>query len=132
MSDQNCINITGMVLKNPEKIGDNGAKFSVINGRGTKNKPITNFFNCVAWDKQADLVMKYVTEKMRIAITGEMNSRKYEEKTYWDVTIRDFVFLSKGKKAGDKPAEEKPSGEGYEEVDPKDVPPVDFDADIPW
>lgn len=110
MSDQNCINFTGMVLKDPEKVGDKGAKFSVINGRGSKDKPIKNFFNCITWSKQAEFVLKYLKARRRVAITGEMNSREYEGKTYWDVTVRDIAFLpGGGEKKDDAPKEESKS-----------------------
>jgi single-stranded DNA-binding protein len=129
MSDLNLISISGMVWKDPEKIGENGVKFSVLNGRGTKDKPIKNFFNCVAWGKTAEFILKYIKDRHKVAVVGEMNSRKYEEKTYWDVTAREVSLLNWGNKKDDKP-EDLPAG--GQVVDPKDVPPVDFDSDIPF
>lgn len=125
--DHNCLSITGRVWKDPQKFGESGVKFGVLNGRGNKEKPVKNYFNVICFGKTAEFVLKYVTDGRFVAVAGEHNSREYEGKTYWDLIARDVVLLPTGEKrnlesGGDLPGKEVPKDQ---------VPKIDLPADDP-
>lgn len=59
------------------------ATFSVgVNRSNPKGdtKPITDWFNCVAWGDQADIVETQVKKGMFVQITGKFQTRNYDDK----------------------------------------------------
>lgn len=58
----------------------------------------TDFINCVAWQKTAEFISKYFKKGDAIAITGEIQTRKYEDKdtgkprTATEVVINNVSF----------------------------------------
>jgi single-strand DNA-binding protein len=43
-------------------------------------KPTTDFINCVAWNKTAETMEKYVKKGAMIAVEGRIQTRNYENK----------------------------------------------------
>lgn len=77
--------IMGRITKDLElKQTPNGKSvlaFSVAVDRGVKNasgETITDFINCVAWEKTAEFISKYFAKGRMICVVGEMQTRKYE------------------------------------------------------
>lgn len=57
----------------------------------------TDFINCVAWQKTAEFISKYFKKGDAIAITGEIQTRPYEDKngnprTATEVIINNVSF----------------------------------------
>lgn len=94
MSDANVIFITGGVGQDPEEKQGSVkiAKISVANERGFGEKKTTNWFNCVAFQKQAEFILKYVRKGARVRVIGEMAMKKYEGKTYPEIKIQEISF----------------------------------------
>ena len=54
-------------------------------------KPTTDFINCVAWNKTAETMDKYVKKGMLIAIEGRLQTRNYENKDGNRVYVTEVV-----------------------------------------
>ena len=68
----------------------------------------TDFINCVAWQKTAEFISKYFNKGDMIAITGEIQTRKYEDaegkpRTATEVVINNAYFCG-SKRSGEAPA----------------------------
>lgn len=51
----------------------------------------TDFINCVAWEKTADLLNKYTRKGSKVGITGEIRTRNYEDKDGKKVYITEIL-----------------------------------------
>ena len=81
----NC-SFTGRLTAKPElKTTQNGksvCSFTLAVERkfkGTDGKPITDFIDFVAWEHNANFICKWFDKGIRIAITGELQTRMYEK-----------------------------------------------------
>ena len=54
-------------------------------------KPTTDFINCVAWNKTAETMEKYVKKGMLIAVEGRLQTRNYENKDGNKVYVTEVV-----------------------------------------
>ena len=54
-------------------------------------KPTTDFINCVAWNKTAETMDKYVKKGMMIAVEGRIQTRNYENKDGNKVYVTEVV-----------------------------------------
>ncbi|MDY4011354.1 MAG: single-stranded DNA-binding protein [Fusobacterium gastrosuis] len=100
----NCINIIGRLTKDPElKFGQSGtavARFTVAVAR-KMDKDKTDFFNCVAFKKTAEVISEYFKKGNQIGITGNVQINEYEvngeKKKSVDVFVESITFLDKKK-----------------------------------
>lgn len=80
----------------------------------------TNYFDCAAFGKTADLLATHFHKGQEIVVRGEMNSRTVDKdgtkRKYWTVNIDQFDFC--GSKADN---DKKAAGDSFEKVD-QDVP----------
>ena len=86
---RNKVQLIGNLGNAPEIInlesGKKLAKFSMAtneiykNAQGEKQTE-TQWHNCVAWNKTAEIIEKYVEKGREIAIEGKLTSRSYEDK----------------------------------------------------
>ena len=87
----------------------------------------TEWFNCVAFRRQAEVLAEYAKKGQQLAVSGQIKTRQYEkngQQVYFtEVHIRNFEFI--GKKSPDY---EKPAGDKKTEGAQKD----DFSGDIPF
>jgi single-strand DNA-binding protein len=94
----------------------------------------TDFFNCTAWRGTAEAISRYTKKGKKIAVTGSIQLRNYEDnqgvkRTAVDIIAQDVEFLS--------PRE---NGDAFDEMDDTPRPakrkPVlqtmDDDSDIPF
>ena len=112
----NKLTIIGNLTKDPEKrvtqAGKLVAAFSVAVNQGSGENKSTTFFNCTAWEKTAETVLKYLKKGNKVAVVGPVSARAYNPNTGGDpravleVNAREVEFLS-GK---EEPAE---TGQGH-------------------
>ena len=104
----NHIDIMGRLTADPELRSTNGgtqvATFTVACERdfGEKDKKETDFIECVAWKQTGEFISKYFKKGSLIAVSGALQSRKWEDKTgnkrvSWAVNVDRAYF------AGAKP-----------------------------
>lgn len=96
----NKIIIKGRLAKDPELKKTNSGKvlcnFSVAVGRNFDYE-ITDFFDCTAWNNNAEFISKYFSKGKEILIDGEMQSDKFTDKngndrTSWKVNVNRAEF----------------------------------------
>ena len=106
----NTITIHGRLARDPEIKFFNDDKavcnISVAVNRAYKDKDgnmVTDFFNCVSYNKQAEILDKYFKKGDGISVQGEMQNNKYTDKEgnkkdKWQIHIDkfDFELLRKG------------------------------------
>ena len=96
----------------------------------------TDFFNCTAWRSLAETIARYTKKGNKVAVTGSVQLRNYEDnqgvkRTAVDIIVQDVEFLTP-----------KTAGDGFDEMDeaprasaPKRKPvlqAMDDDSDIPF
>ena len=76
--------ITGRIVRDPElketKTGKNICKFTIATNEPTRRdgETVTDFVDCVVWDKQAENLCKYQTKGNLIAVFGKIRTDNYE------------------------------------------------------
>lgn len=75
---------TGNLGKDCEKRvtpkGDSVTSFTVAVNSGFGDKQVTNWVNCALWGKQADALAPYLMKSTKVAISGELTLREYDNK----------------------------------------------------
>ena len=101
----NAVQIVGRLTKEVElrrtQSGKAVATYSLAVKR-PRSKDDTDFINCVTWEKAAEYLSQYGHKGDVVAVSGSMQSRKWEDKngnkrTEWEV-VTDSVELLSGKK----------------------------------
>jgi len=90
------------------KEGKQVAKFSLAvkeYGKNEKGEQITQWFNIVAWDKNAENLSKFLKKGQKVCIEGRVVQREYDKdgikKLYVEVIVQTFELLSKLENSGD-------------------------------
>lgn len=100
--------------------------FSIAVDRYNKdeNEKTADFFNCVAWDRQAEFISKYFDKGRLIALVGKLQTRSYEGKDGAKKTATEIIVDS-AEFTGEKPPQaqqqsyapagyaQPPQGAGY-------------------
>ncbi len=96
----NNIVIKGRLTKDPEmkvmQSGKNVVNFSVAVNRRF-NRDIADFFDCVAWNKTADIIANHFTKGREILLSGEMQQRQWQDKEgnnryTWELLVDSVEF----------------------------------------
>lgn len=85
-----------------------------------------DFINCVAWRHTAEFITKYFNKGDLIAVTGEIQTRKYQDKNgnnrvACEVVIDNASFCG-GKSNGNNADEMPNDNSNFEEYDNDDLP----------
>ena len=93
----NNVTITGRLGKDPEvkPYGDNKmlVKFSIATNDGFGDKKKTNWHNCTAFGKPAEIISKYVKKGDQICVNGSIDYNEHEGKRYTSVNVNNFTLL---------------------------------------
>ncbi len=103
----NSVNLMGRLTKDPELRQTNNGKavlnFSIaVDARQkdpTTGERAAYFFDCVAWEKTAELIAQYCCKGNKVGVTGELQSRKWQDnngnnRTSIEVIVREIDFLT--------------------------------------
>lgn len=93
----NIVSLSGRLTRDPElrttNSGKQVANFSLALNKG---KDRTEFVNCIAWDKTAELIAEYCRKGQTLPCSGELQTRSWEkdgEKRYaTEVVVNKFDF----------------------------------------
>ena len=109
----NLIILSGRTTRDVEtkEIG-NGKKvanFTLAVDRRTSDGKATDFFDCKAWGKTAEILAKYAPKGKLISVTGELQTRSYEDKEgnkrkAYEVSVEKIELLG-GKPEAESSAE---------------------------
>ena len=101
----NKVILIGNVGRDPEMRytpqGQAVTSFSIATSYGKGDAKATEWFNCSAWGKQAELTNEYLRKGSQVYVEGRIRSREYEVdgKTRFslDVSVNQVQFLGTGK-----------------------------------
>ena len=112
------------------------AKFSVATSEVWKDKngqkqEHTEWFNVVAFDRQAEVCAKYLSKGMQVFIEGTLRTRTYDDekgaKRYFtDLRAINVRFV------GSRPQGGSTEGGGGHVSEPTDFPPDDEGSEVPF
>ncbi|MBP6758987.1 MAG: single-stranded DNA-binding protein [Flavobacterium sp.] len=106
---KNTVQLIGNVGNDPEiKTFDGGKKLANLtiatndsykNDKGEKVEQ-TEWHKVVAWGKTADIIEKYVTKGLQIAVEGKLTHRSYDDKNgekryITEVVVNEVLLLGK-------------------------------------
>lgn len=109
----NSVILSGRLTKDPvgqaTTSGTSIARFSlaVSRGKDKDGNELTDYPNCVAFGKTADLVEKYTAKGSKVMVQGKLQTGSYEKdgrKVYTTDVIVDRIEFMDSKKSEDKPA----------------------------
>lgn len=93
----NTINLVGRLGQDPElktsKSGTSFVKFSIATNDGFGDNKKTNWHNCTAFGKSAEIIAKYVKKGNEIAVSGSIDYNKHEDKIYTGILVNNFTFI---------------------------------------
>ena len=127
----NHVTLIGRLTRDPEvRYGAQSqsavAKFTLAVDRGGKDRG-ADFIGCTAFGKTAELIEKYITKGKQIAVSGRIQTGKYEKdgRTIYttDVVVERLEFLG-GKDSSpsiNPSADDNPIPEGFSQLD-DDIP----------
>jgi single-strand DNA-binding protein len=134
----NKVFLGGRLTSDPEiKQTPNGkmvCQFSVAVNRKGKDQP-TDFINCVAWEKSAELLSKFFRKGSSICVVGELQVRQWKDKDggnryATEVRVSEINFVD-SKSDNDSPAQNYMPDVYKNEPKPSFVD-MDDDSDIPF
>lgn len=126
----NKIILIGNLTRDPEitetQSGVKVCRFSIAVNRNyasNDGERKTDFFNCVAWRGLGENVAKYVKKGDKVAVSGSVELRNYEDgqgvkRTGIDIVTKDIEFLN--------PHSTDDKGQNPQ------LQPLDEDSDIPF
>jgi len=80
----NVVTLVGNLGKDPEVVVTQGglkiAKFSIATSRTVKGEKVTDWHNITVFDKQADVIEKYVKKGDKVGVVGTITYDTYENK----------------------------------------------------
>lgn len=141
----NKIYLIGNLTRDPELIetasGVQRCRFTIAvsrNYRSADGERQTDFFNCVAWRTQAELVARYTRKGNKLCVVGSLEMRDYEDntgarRTAVEVQVQDVEFLTP--KTDDESSFDAAEPAPRATAAPKRKPqlqPMDDDGDIPF
>jgi single-strand DNA-binding protein len=107
MSVNNLVSLIGRPTKDMDfrQNGENSvARFSLAVDRKFSKEKQADFISCVAFNKTAENLNKYVKKGQKIAVMGEIRTGSYEKdgkKVYTtDVVVSEFEFASSKSEEG--------------------------------
>ena len=110
----NIVILSGRLTKDPDIRYTNSKKavatfsLAVDDGKDKDGKRKTQFLNCVAWEKTAELLDQYFKKGDGLTVNGKLTSRSYEKdgkKQYVTEVLVSGIEFPLSKKEASKPAD---------------------------
>lgn len=126
----NVFSFTGNLGKDAElrhtKDGDPVSGFSVAVKSGFGKNEKTIWVDCSLWGKRAEALAPYLKKGGQVAVSGELQTREYEGKTYIGCKITEITLVGGKSEGGQQSSRTQPSGQPV-------APDMDsLDDDIPF
>lgn len=155
----NKIFLIGNLTRDPELTETSGGvsicRFSIAVNRnytGSDGERKTDFFNCIAWRGTGETISRYCKKGNKIAVSGSIELRNYEDsqgvkRTAVDIVVSDIEFLTpkQSDDYGDETGHDAPRGQRRQPSDYVASPrqqsmfankpqlqPFDDNSDIPF
>lgn len=132
----NVVTLIGRLTRDPElKFGQSGkayARFSIAVKRAF-SKDETDFINCVAFGKTAEVLGEYVRKGGQVGVVGELRMNNYEsngeKKTTYEVYVNSLNLLEPKGGSNNNTSEPKPEQTIKKPVVNDDLGGTSFDED---
>lgn len=104
------------------------ARFALAVARPKQNgkEATSDFPNCIAFGKTAEMVEKYLGKGRLIGVTGRLQTGSYTDKdgkkVYTTDVVIDHIELLDRKPDGEKPVEKSNIPEGFEQISTDEIP----------
>lgn len=141
----NKVFLIGNLTRDPEMSETNSGitmcRFAIAVNRnysGSDGERQTDFFNVTAWRGLAETVGKYCKKGNKVAVSGSIQIRNYEDnqgnrRTAVDVVAQDIEFLtSRNQSSGDDFYDSSAPAKSAPKKKPADLESFDDDGDIPF
>lgn len=110
----NKVILIGRLTKDPEVSTTNSgiaySRFTLAVNRKTSGEQDCDFINCIAWRNHAENICKYMKKGSKMAIVGNIQTRKYDDngqtKYVTDVVVEETTFLMTANNEGKKPVQQ--------------------------
>ena len=103
----NKVTLLGRLGKNPElmtsKSGKSFCKFSLATNDGYGDNKKTNWHNCTAFGKSAEIIEKYVKKGNELCVSGSIDHNEHEGKFYTSILVNDFTFVGGKSESNETP-----------------------------
>lgn len=100
--------LVGRITKDPElkntESGTAVVSFTLAVDRAYKDangEKQCDFINCVAWKNQAEFIAKYIKKGNALGIVGQIQTRKYNDKTFTEILVENVENLTPKNKVED-------------------------------
>ncbi len=95
----------------------------------------TDFFNCTAWRSMAETIARYTKKGKKVAVTGSIQLRNYEDnqgvkRTAVDIIAQDVEFLSP--RDNEDSFDDEPAPRANTQKRKPTLQAMDDDSDIPF
>jgi len=120
-TDINRVIVIGRITKSPElkytSTGTPVCNISIANNRtwnqGGEKKESVSYFNCIAWNKLGETIIKYCRKGDRIGIEGRLQQRRWEaqdgsDRQAVEVVVENIQFLQHKKQDDAAPMGDPP------------------------
>ena len=141
----NKVFLIGNLTRDPELTetpsGVSTCRFSIAVNRNYTSQDgerQTDFFNCTAWRGQAETIARYTKKGNKVAVTGSIQLRNYEDnqgvkRTAVDIIVQDVEFLTPKTSDGFDDGFDEPVAKTQAPARKKPVlQAMDDDSDIPF
>lgn len=137
----NVVSIVGRLTHSPELRHTNSGKavcsFSVAVERRFKDpdgNAITDYIDCVVWNQSAEFLCKWFDKGVRVALTGEMQTRTYEkdgQKHKVTEVVVSTVEFADGKREANNTTTATNNDNAVTDIS-DDFVPLDDGGPLPW
>lgn len=94
----NSVNLIGNMTRECElrmtNTGKPVASFTLAVNTGYGDNQQTSFINCVVWNKQAENLEKYTSKGSKLAVTGALRQRTYENANGQKINVVEVICQS--------------------------------------
>ena len=94
----NSVNLIGNMTRECElrmtSTGKPVASFTLAVNTGYGDNQQTSFINCVVWNKQAENLQKYTSKGSKLAVTGALRQRTYENANGQKINVVEVICQS--------------------------------------
>lgn len=117
----NTVSLVGRLGKDPVETqtatGKTVTKFSLAVDRGRKDgngERVTDWFNCVCWERTAEIASRYLAKGAQAAVTGRIEFRSYDDKDgvrrdTHDVVVASLTLVGSREDGGGRAADPSPA-----------------------
>jgi single-strand DNA-binding protein len=79
-----------------------------VEQRGKDGKK-TQWVSCSMWGKRGDTLAQYLTKGSKVCVSGELQTREHDGKTYLELNVSDVTMMGGGQER------QQDSGGGYDQ-----------------